>query len=203
MTGEIGISTQLQPLKLRCSMSDCATDRHYFLASKKLKAVGESPKCRDCKVDLIDWNKLHRLDLNDVDYTFHALKFELIRHVYWHRNIDERAMNYAKRKGKLGLIETAEHFLRKYIAKPADAFSSISTSMDGNPIHYAQHATATCCRRCIEKWHGIPPDRYLQEDEILYFLRLVQLFINDRFPELPNRGCKVPPIRKRLSRREA
>ncbi len=30
------------------------------------------------------------------------------------------------------------------------------TPREGNTIFYAQHATASCCRTCIEYWHGIP-----------------------------------------------
>ena len=30
----------------------------------------------------------------------------------------------------------------------------------------AQHATALCCRKCLEKWHGIPRGRPLTEEEV-------------------------------------
>ena len=30
------------------------------------------------------------------------------------------------------------------------------TPYRGHPVFIAQHATATCCRGCLEKWHGIP-----------------------------------------------
>jgi predicted Fe-S protein YdhL (DUF1289 family) len=30
------------------------------------------------------------------------------------------------------------------------------TPMRGHPVFIAQHATATCCRGCLAKWHGIP-----------------------------------------------
>jgi len=29
------------------------------------------------------------------------------------------------------------------------------TPMRGHPVFIAQHATATCCRECIRKWHKI------------------------------------------------
>ncbi|KNH10287.1 hypothetical protein BRCH_03742c [Candidatus Burkholderia brachyanthoides] len=29
----------------------------------------------------------------------------------------------------------------------------------------AQHATATCCRSCLAKWHGIAPGKVLDDDE--------------------------------------
>jgi hypothetical protein len=39
------------------------------------------------------------------------------------------------------------------------------TPMRGHPVFIAQHATATCCRGCLAKWHGIPAGRALTEAE--------------------------------------
>jgi hypothetical protein len=33
--------------------------------------------------------------------------------------------------------------------------------MRGHPVFIAQHATATCCRGCLAKWHDIPAGRAL------------------------------------------
>ena len=30
------------------------------------------------------------------------------------------------------------------------------TPYRGHPVFIAQHATGTCCRSCLEKWHAIP-----------------------------------------------
>ena len=37
--------------------------------------------------------------------------------------------------------------------------------MRGHPVFVAQHATATCCRGCLEKWYGIPQGRELNAEE--------------------------------------
>ena len=44
------------------------------------------------------------------------------------------------------------------------------TSMKGHPVFIAQHATATCCRECIEKWHDFPKNRELNDKEIEYLV---------------------------------
>jgi hypothetical protein len=44
-----------------------------------------------------------------------------------------------------------------------------------NPI--AQHATATCCRKCIYKWHGIEKGRALNEVEVDYVVALIMGWI--------------------------
>jgi hypothetical protein len=72
----------------------------------------------------------------------------------------------------------------------------IQTKMEGNIIFYAQHATASCCRTCIECWHGIPKDRNLSDDELAYLTDLALRFIDDRMPDLPPDPQKIPRRRK-------
>lgn len=42
------------------------------------------------------------------------------------------------------------------------------TPYRGHPVFVAQHATATCCRTCLSRWHGIPAGRALDETEKTY-----------------------------------
>ncbi len=42
------------------------------------------------------------------------------------------------------------------------------TPYRGHPVFVAQHATATCCRTCLERWHGTPKGRALDADEQRY-----------------------------------
>jgi hypothetical protein len=69
----------------------------------------------------------------------------------------------------------------------------------GNSIYYAQHATATCCRTCLEYWHDIPKGRALSEAEIGYCATLVDLFLASRLPDLGDMPIKVPVRRRRSS----
>ena len=65
----------------------------------------------------------------------------------------------------------------------------------GNPIHYAQHATASCCRKCMEYWHGIPQTQTLTDEQIEYFVELAMMYLKDRLPDLTYGGEHVPPAR--------
>jgi len=188
-------SSELEPLKIRCSSSHCASNRHYFRETKKMRENNEPPICKKCNADLVDWARVRKCDLNDVEHTFETLKLELVRHSYWHRPFDQRAINYALRKGRTELLSTAESRIRSSVGGPADAFDGRRTKWEGNPIFYAQHATAACCRKCIEKWHGIPRDQPLKEDQIKYLTRLVTMYLEDRFPDLPDSKQKVPSLR--------
>ena len=172
--------------KVTCTSSDCERDLHSFLRKYPRGQSYRNGKCRDCGVDLIDWHRLDRHDLSDVGNTVACLERELIRHHYWHKPIDEKAVSKAKNKGLKGLREEAEDRLRKSVGQPRSKIfrDGTQTSRDGNAIFYAQHATATCCRKCIEAWHGIDREQPLTDEEIGYMTGLVMHYIGKKLPEL-------------------
>jgi hypothetical protein len=163
-----------------------------------MKAADKAGTCRTCGAKLVDWERVHRNDLADVQYTFESLKYEMIRHYFWHVEIDQKAVNYARRKGISGLQSAVLSRLRKSVGLANNPYDGRQTPMEGsgNPIHYAQHATASCCRKCMEYWHGIPQGHELTSQEIEYLAELVMLFIHDRLPDLTEEGAHVPPLRR-------
>ena len=42
-----------------------------------------------------------------------------------------------------------------------------------HPTFIAQHACACCCRKCLEKWHHIPLNKELNNNEINYIVELL------------------------------
>ena len=63
---------------------------------------------------------------------------------------------YIAEKGIDTIRHHAEDFIRTRIAVANPPNDGKQTPMHGHPIFKAQHATATCCRGCIEKWWKIP-----------------------------------------------
>ena len=49
--------------------------------------------------------------------------------------------------------------------------------MRGHPVFIAQHATATCCRKCLKKWYHIPDNRKLTEEEINDLVDIIMVYI--------------------------
>jgi len=182
-----------KPLKISCTSADCDNGLHCFKKSREM-AETDYGKCRSCGADLVDWERVHQGNLGDVGYVFEALKKELVRHHFWHKPIDQKAINHALRKGSRDLCQATYNRLAKTIAPLPNAWDGRQTSWEGNIIHYAQHATACCCRKCLEYWHGIPKDVELTSDQVSYFTKLIMLYINERMPALPEDGEKVPPI---------
>jgi hypothetical protein len=67
--------------------------------------------------------------------------------------------------------------LRKRVGDAHPLKDGKQTPWRGHPVFTAQHATATCCRGCMEKWHGIPKGRELTDDEVDRFASLVMAWI--------------------------
>jgi hypothetical protein len=49
--------------------------------------------------------------------------------------------------------------------------------MKGHSVFIAQNATATCCRGCIQKWHGIKKGKELSDQEIQFLVELIMRWI--------------------------
>ncbi len=186
--------------KLTCSSFDCERDLHSFRKRRPGNRSYRNKKCVACGADLIDWHKLDKRDLSDWKYTFASLEREMIRHHYWHKNIDKKAVNHANGKGVNGLREAAEHRLRKNFAEPSSHLfrDGFQTPKRDNVIFYAQHSTATCCRKCMEAWHGIDRETHLTDDQIGYMTELIMKYIEKRMPDLPMDGPKFKPPNTKL-----
>jgi Domain of unknown function (DUF4186) len=188
-------STTGSALKLSCKTSDCDRNLHAFRMSKKEGFFGKAGVCRNCGVALIDWHRVQSRNLWDVGHTFEALKREWIRHEYWHKKLNQRAINYALKKGRLGLQATVTNHIRKRLGTAHPFKGGGPTPWESNsPISYAQHAVAACCRLCMEEWHGIQTGRPLSSDEIQYLSQLIVLYIDDRVEGLSELGRPVSKV---------
>ena len=52
------------------------------------------------------------------------------------------------------------------------------TPMKGHPVFIAMHATGTCCRGCLRKWHSIDENKILDEKEIDYIVSVIMRWID-------------------------
>ncbi|MGN0853034.1 MAG: DUF4186 domain-containing protein [Kiritimatiellia bacterium] len=63
---------------------------------------------------------------------------------------------YVAEKGMDTIRRHAEDFVRQKLAPARPPNDGRQTPMRGHPVFKAQHATATCCRGCMEKWWQVP-----------------------------------------------
>src|SRR3712207_1651423 len=76
-----------------------------------------------------------------------------------------RERDYMRARGREAVLAHARDFVAQRLAPARPANDGKQTPFRGHPVFVAQHATATCCRGCLSKWHGIPAGRPLTADE--------------------------------------
>ncbi|PZU07409.1 DUF4186 domain-containing protein [Sphingomonas sp.] len=84
---------------------------------------------------------------------------------------------YLTDRGMEVVLEHAAAFVVKRLAPARPANDGKQTPMRGHPAFVAQHATATCCRGCLAKWHGIPAGRVLSEIEQRHLVAAIERWL--------------------------
>jgi len=75
------------------------------------------------------------------------------------------------------------HFLETRLSEPAShGFrDGRQTPWKGHPVFVAQHATATCCRGCLERWYNIEKGSPLSQEEIEFVESLIMRWIQKEY----------------------
>jgi len=100
--------------------------------------------------------------MKDMDLVFAELAKSPFRRRF-RLGAQERA--YLEQKGLRTVLEHARDFIDRRLAPANPANDGKQTPFRGHPVFVAQNATATCCRSCLAKWHGIPRGHSLDEGE--------------------------------------
>ncbi len=176
----------LSPLNISCGSTKCDDGLHCFKTSERAaKKFGGHGVCKECGANLIDWKRIHKNDSNDAKFIFQSMKNELIRHVYWHTPIEKDAVIKALKSTKSEMRSHAKKILKSKIGNAYNVWDGRQTPMNGNEIvNYAQHATATCCRKCLEYWHNIKKDENLTAEQLEFCTDLTMLYIEERVPNI-------------------
>ena len=98
---------------------------------------------------------------------------------------------YVARTGWETLGAQARKIVRDRLAPAKPHNDGRQTPMRGHPVFLAQHATATCCRDCLAKWHGIPPGRPLSNAEVERVVSFLLAWIREQAGDLA--GFPVQP----------
>ena len=92
-------------------------------------------------------------------------------------HLTDKEKKYIREKGRETIESHARDFIKKRLAPQQIDKDGKQTPMKGHPVFIAQHATATCCRGCSEKWHHISKNRELTKDEIIYIVNVIMEWI--------------------------
>ncbi len=94
--------------------------------------------------------------------------------------LSEKDRRYLEEKGTEVIRRHAEDFVRQKLAPAEPANDGRQTPMRGHPVFLAMHATACCCRGCLEKWYHVPRHRELTEEEQEAIVRILMAWIRRR-----------------------
>ena len=91
---------------------------------------------------------------------------------------------YLAEKGWEVIRAQAEKIVRERLAPAWPEHDGRQTPMRGHGIFKAQHATATCCRGCLAKWHHIEAGHPLNEAEQAYAVEMILGWLRDQAGDL-------------------
>lgn len=86
---------------------------------------------------------------------------------------------YIDEKGIDVIRMHAVDFVRNRLAPANPVNDGKQTPMHGHPVFKAMHATACCCRGCMQKWYKVSPNRELTEDEQRRIVNLLMAWIEN------------------------
>lgn len=77
--------------------------------------------------------------------------------------LSEQDKAYVRDKGMTVIRSHAADFVKSRLAPAEILNDGKQTPMRGHPVFVAQHATACCCRGCLNKWYHVPMNCQLSE----------------------------------------
>ena len=91
--------------------------------------------------------------------------------------LGERERTYLEARGLPTVLAHARDFIGRRLAPSYPDKDGKQTPMRGHPAFIAQHATATCCRSCLAKWHDIPAGRPLSEADTAHIVTAIERWL--------------------------
>lgn len=110
----------------------------------------------------------------NIDYMLECLSKSKFRSSF---KLSKKYKEYVDQKGEDTIKKHAYDFITKRLAPAYIPNDGKQTPMKAHPVFIAQHATATCCRGCLDKWYNIGKGRKLTNDEIEYIVNIIMEWI--------------------------
>lgn len=88
-------------------------------------------------------------------------------------HLNSEDLSYLQEKTLPVVLEHGADFIAKRLAPAHPARDGRQTPWKGHPVFVAQHATGTCCRSCLEKWHNFSKGLQLTDLQKRYVLAVI------------------------------
>ena len=93
-------------------------------------------------------------------------------------HLTKKEREYLEDKGMDVMRRHAEDFVHQKLAPAESVSDGRQTPMHGHPVFKAMHATACCCRGCLNKWYKVPLHRELTVSEEQRIVNLLMAWID-------------------------
>jgi hypothetical protein len=100
-------------------------------------------------------------------------------------------------RGPSRLRVDARNLIEQRIAPAFPRNDGKQTPYRGHPVFVAQHATATCCRSCLARNHGIEPGRDLTPEQLDYVVDVIMRWIDGELEQAVPGAAPSPSGRRR------
>ena len=112
--------------------------------------------------------------MSTIDQTLKRLQKSTFRAKF---HLSEKDRQYIMDRDMDTIQRHAAEFIQTRLAPAVIPNDGKQTPMRGHPVFIAQHATATCCRECIRKWHKMQPGRELSQVQQDYLVDIIMTWI--------------------------
>ena len=119
-------------------------------------------------------DKLNSKDLTIIKNKIQELSKSTFRTSF---HLNKKEIEYIKKNGLNKVEQHAYEFIKKNLAPSNIPNDGKQTPTHNHPVFPARHATATCCRGCLEKWHHIKKGKELTDNEIKYIISIIMYWI--------------------------
>ena len=103
-------------------------------------------------------------------------------------HLEAKDIDYINEKGLETVRRHAEDFVRTKLAPAEPLNDGKQTPTHGHPVFRAMHATACCCRGCLNKWYKVPKNRALTPAQQEKIVNLIMAWIEKQLISQPPAG---------------
>ena len=96
-------------------------------------------------------------------------------------HLKQKEIDYINKKGLEEIKKQTYEIINKRLKPEIIKNDGKQTPMKNHPVFIGQHATATCCRGCLEKWHHIKKNKELTDHEIDFIVELIMEWIRRQY----------------------
>jgi len=114
---------------------------------------------------------------NNLQQLFYRLAKSKFRSSF---KLGKKERSYLQDKGLVIIEKHTRDFITERLVPALPKNDGKQTPMKNHPAFIAQHATATCCRKCMAKWHRIDKGKQLTPQQVDYIVSVIMYWLQSQ-----------------------